>query len=112
MPAAGGMLLAGCGTGLRLKAAWLGRLERAEDALLCGSTGSPGTAAVRPAKAVKAYRSTRASRRATRPRVERAARLPAAVMSASDHDKNRQSECGVPDRGPRARVCAARARPC
>ena len=29
-----GMLLAGCGTGLRLKAAWLGRRERAEDALL------------------------------------------------------------------------------
>ncbi|WP_308011726.1 hypothetical protein, partial [Streptomyces plumbidurans] len=34
VPAAGGMLLAGCGTGLRLKAAWLGRRERAEDGLL------------------------------------------------------------------------------
>ncbi|MFK4149611.1 hypothetical protein [Streptomyces sp. NPDC004065] len=34
LPAAGGMLLAGAGTGLRLKAAWLGRRERAGDALL------------------------------------------------------------------------------
>ncbi|WP_317443737.1 hypothetical protein [Streptomyces collinus] len=34
VPAAGGMLLAGAGTGLRLKAAWLGRRERAVDALL------------------------------------------------------------------------------
>ncbi|MFF5013420.1 hypothetical protein [Streptomyces sp. NPDC001165] len=34
VPAAGGMLLAGAGTGLRLKAAWLGRRERAEDTLL------------------------------------------------------------------------------
>ncbi|CAM5451416.1 Integral membrane protein OS=Streptomyces aurantiogriseus OX=66870 GN=GCM10010251_19860 PE=4 SV=1 [Streptomyces aurantiogriseus] len=59
VPAAGGMLLAGCGTGLRLKAAWLGRLERAEDALLwvrvdwlAGNGGRPA------GKAVKAYRST------------------------------------------------------
>lgn len=34
VPVAGGLLLAGCGTGLALKAAWLGRRERAEDALL------------------------------------------------------------------------------
>lgn len=33
-PAAGGMLLAGCGAGLWLKAAWLGRRERADEALL------------------------------------------------------------------------------
>ncbi|MCI3272602.1 hypothetical protein [Streptomyces cylindrosporus] len=59
VPAAGGMLLAGAGTGLRLKAAWLGRRERAEDALLwvrvdwlAGNGGRPA------GKAVKAYRST------------------------------------------------------
>ncbi|MFF8973280.1 hypothetical protein [Streptomyces sp. NPDC014995] len=59
VPAAGGMLLAGCGTGLRLKAAWLGRLERAEEALLwvrvdwlAGNGGRPA------GKAVRAYRST------------------------------------------------------
>ncbi|MGV4984193.1 hypothetical protein ACVB8X_18880 [Streptomyces sp. NRAIS4] len=34
VPAAGGMLLAGLGTGLRLKAAWIGRLERAGETLL------------------------------------------------------------------------------
>ncbi|GEK00506.1 hypothetical protein TNCT1_27820 [Streptomyces sp. 1-11] len=34
LPAAGGMLLAGAGTGLRLKAAWLGRRERAGQMLL------------------------------------------------------------------------------
>ncbi|MEU4927159.1 hypothetical protein AB0G54_11740 [Streptomyces yokosukanensis] len=34
LPAAGGMLLAGLGTGLRLKAAWLGRREHAEETLL------------------------------------------------------------------------------
>ncbi|WP_328881187.1 hypothetical protein [Streptomyces sp. NBC_00299] len=59
VPAAGGMLLAGCGAGLRLKAAWLGRLERAENALLWvrvdwldGRGGSPA------GKAVKGYRTT------------------------------------------------------
>ncbi|MEU1273950.1 hypothetical protein [Streptomyces sp. NPDC005799] len=59
VPTAGGMLLAGAGTGLRLKAAWLGRRERAEDALLwvrvdwlAGNGGRPA------GKAVKAYRST------------------------------------------------------
>ncbi|MER6068736.1 hypothetical protein ABT187_07720 [Streptomyces sp. NPDC001817] len=34
VPAAGGLLLAGFGTGLRLKAAWIGRRERAEETLL------------------------------------------------------------------------------
>ncbi|MEU3840961.1 hypothetical protein AB0E88_13130 [Streptomyces sp. NPDC028635] len=34
VPVAGGLLLAGCGTGLWLKAAWLGRRERAGEALL------------------------------------------------------------------------------
>ncbi|MGW2516532.1 hypothetical protein ACWC09_05755 [Streptomyces sp. NPDC001617] len=59
VPAAGGMLLAGAGTGLRLKAAWLGRRERADDALLwvrvdwlAGNGGRPA------GKTVKAYRST------------------------------------------------------
>ncbi|MFC8512568.1 hypothetical protein [Streptomyces sp. NPDC057257] len=59
VPAAGGMLLAGAGTGLRLKAAWLGRRERDQDALLwvrvdwlAGNGGRPA------GKAVKAYRST------------------------------------------------------
>jgi hypothetical protein len=58
VPAAGGMLLAGCGAGLWLKAAWIGRRERAEEALLWVRvdwlTGNG-----RPAgKAVKAFRST------------------------------------------------------
>ncbi|MFJ9628859.1 hypothetical protein ACIRU8_14280 [Streptomyces sp. NPDC101175] len=59
VPAAGGMLLAGAGTGLRLKAAWLGRRERAEDVLLWirvdwldGRGGAPA------GKSVKGYRST------------------------------------------------------
>ncbi|MFI9254443.1 hypothetical protein [Streptomyces sp. NPDC053069] len=34
VPAAGGMLLAGLGTGLRLKAAWIGRWERDGETLL------------------------------------------------------------------------------
>ncbi|MFD3589650.1 hypothetical protein [Streptomyces sp. NPDC058683] len=59
VPAAGGMLLAGTGTGLRLKAAWLGRRERAEEQLvwlrvdwLDGRGGRP------VGKAAKAYRGT------------------------------------------------------
>jgi hypothetical protein len=59
VPVAGGMLLAGCGTGLWLKAAWLGRLERAEDALLWVRVDWLAANGGRPAgKAVKAYRST------------------------------------------------------
>ncbi|WP_327315544.1 hypothetical protein [Streptomyces sp. NBC_01235] len=59
VPAAGGMLLAGCGTGLRLKAAWLGRRERDEDALLWVRVDWLDRRGGRPSgKAVKAYRST------------------------------------------------------
>ncbi|CAM5744833.1 hypothetical protein SHIRM173S_07378 [Streptomyces hirsutus] len=36
IPAAGGLLLAGCGVGLWLKASWIGRLEEAGEALLVG----------------------------------------------------------------------------
>ncbi|CAL9550884.1 hypothetical protein SUDANB105_04417 [Streptomyces sp. enrichment culture] len=59
VPAAGGLLLAGCGAGLWLKAAWLGRRERAEEGLLwvrvdwlAGNGGRPA------GKVVKGYRST------------------------------------------------------
>ncbi|MEV6169537.1 hypothetical protein AB0L99_15090 [Streptomyces sp. NPDC051954] len=59
VPVAGGALLAGCGVGLWLKAAWLGRRERAGEALLwvrvdwlAGNGGRPA------GKTVKAYRST------------------------------------------------------
>ncbi|MFF9816353.1 hypothetical protein [Streptomyces sp. NPDC014006] len=54
VPVAGGLLLAGCGTGLWLKAAWLGRRERAGEALLWvrvdwldGRRGRPAGPAVR-----------------------------------------------------------------
>ncbi|MET8981966.1 hypothetical protein ABZX85_40865 [Streptomyces sp. NPDC004539] len=59
VPAAAGMLIAGCGAGLRLKAAWLGRRERAEGHLLwvrvdwLNARGAGVTG-----KAVKAFRST------------------------------------------------------
>ncbi|MDX2682245.1 hypothetical protein [Streptomyces soliscabiei] len=59
VPAAGGLLLAGCGTGLRLKAAWLGRRERDEDALLWVRVDWLDRRGGRPSgKTVKAYRST------------------------------------------------------
>ncbi|MGP2436986.1 hypothetical protein [Streptomyces sp. JW3] len=59
VPAAGGLLLAGCGAGLWLKAAWLGRRERAGDALLWVRVDWLTRGAGRPAgKAVKAYRGT------------------------------------------------------
>ncbi|MDX3309889.1 hypothetical protein P1S61_12450 [Streptomyces sp. ME08-AFT2] len=59
VPAAGGMLLAGCGVGLWLKAAWLGRLERADDALLWVCVDWLDRRGGRPAgKTVEAYRST------------------------------------------------------
>ncbi|MEW2399826.1 hypothetical protein [Streptomyces sp. NPDC046862] len=59
VPAAGGMLVAGVGAGLRLKAMWIGRIERSGDALLwvrvdwlSGRGGAPaGTR-------VKGYRAT------------------------------------------------------
>lgn len=59
VPAAGGLLLAGAGAGLRLKAGWIGRAEQSGDALLwvrvdwlSGRGGAPA------GKRVKAYRST------------------------------------------------------
>ncbi|MEU5594682.1 hypothetical protein [Streptomyces sp. NPDC020298] len=59
VPSAGGLLLAGAGTGLRLKAAWLGRRERALDELLWVRVDWLGKRGGRPAgKAVKAYRGT------------------------------------------------------
>ncbi|MFF6807726.1 hypothetical protein [Streptomyces sp. NPDC012616] len=59
VPAAGGMLLAGCGVGLWLKAAWLGRRERAGDALLWVRVDWLDRRGGRPAgQTVKAYRST------------------------------------------------------
>ncbi|MFG2607421.1 hypothetical protein ACGFT2_28335 [Streptomyces sp. NPDC048514] len=59
VPAAGGMLLAGLGTGLRLKAAWLGRLERAGETLLWVRVDWLDGRGGRPAgKAVKALRGT------------------------------------------------------
>ncbi|AXE86426.1 hypothetical protein [Streptomyces sp. Go-475] len=58
-PAAGGMLLAGCGAGLWLKAAWLGRREREGEALLWVRVDWLRGGVAHPAgKRVKAYRST------------------------------------------------------
>lgn len=59
VPAAGGLLLAGAGTGLWLKAGWLGRRERADEALRWVRVDWLGPGAGRPAgKPVKAYRAT------------------------------------------------------
>ncbi|MEV5007761.1 hypothetical protein ACIQFZ_16330 [Streptomyces sp. NPDC093064] len=59
LPAAGGLLLAGAGVGLWLKAAWLGRLERAEDTLLWVRVDWLGKRGGHPAgKAVRGYRGT------------------------------------------------------
>ncbi|MET7455123.1 hypothetical protein ABZT03_25140 [Streptomyces sp. NPDC005574] len=59
VPAAGGMLLAGCGAGLRLKAAWLGRRERDGEALLWVRVDWLDARGGRPAgKPVRAYRGT------------------------------------------------------
>ncbi|MEU3852030.1 hypothetical protein [Streptomyces sp. NPDC029554] len=59
LPAAGGMLLAGCGAGLWLKAAWLGRRERADEVLLWVRVDWLRAGAARPTgKQVKAFRST------------------------------------------------------
>ncbi|MFE7940425.1 hypothetical protein ACFU46_24080 [Streptomyces griseoincarnatus] len=58
-PAAAGLLLAGCGVGLWLKAAWIGRLERADEVLLWVRVDWLRKGAARPAgRAVKAYRTT------------------------------------------------------
>ncbi|MFC8241278.1 hypothetical protein [Streptomyces chartreusis] len=59
VPAAGGMLLAGCGAGLWLKAVWLGRRERAGNALLWVRVDWLDGRGGRPAgKSVKGYRTT------------------------------------------------------
>jgi hypothetical protein len=59
LPAAGGMLLAGTGAGLRLKAAWLGRREKAGDELLWVRVDWLGRRGGAPAgKRVKGFRST------------------------------------------------------
>ncbi|MEU0967844.1 hypothetical protein ABZ357_21295 [Streptomyces sp. NPDC005917] len=59
VPAAGGMLLAGTGTGLRLKAAWLGRREKAGEQLVWVRVDWLDQRGGRPVgKAVKAYRAT------------------------------------------------------
>ncbi|MFJ3672353.1 hypothetical protein ACIPSE_38445 [Streptomyces sp. NPDC090106] len=59
VPVAGGLLLAGTGAGLRLKAAWLGRRERSEDALWWVRVDWLDARAGRPVgKAVRGYRGT------------------------------------------------------
>ncbi|MGY0018031.1 hypothetical protein ACVHNB_03480 [Streptomyces sp. YJ-C3] len=59
VPAAGGMALAGAGAGLWLKAAWLGRRERQDEALLWLRVDWLGSRAGAPVgKQVKGYRST------------------------------------------------------
>ncbi|MFE8948052.1 hypothetical protein [Streptomyces sp. NPDC007856] len=59
VPAAGGMLMAGLGTGLRLKAAWIGRRERAGQTLLWVRVDWLDQHGGRPAgKAVKGLRGT------------------------------------------------------
>ncbi|MFJ8542898.1 hypothetical protein ACIRFH_12950 [Streptomyces sp. NPDC093586] len=59
VPAAAGLLMAGCGVGLWLKSAWIGRREQAGDALLWVRVDWLDRGAGRPAgKVVKAYRST------------------------------------------------------
>ncbi|MEU9354749.1 hypothetical protein AB0D65_28140 [Streptomyces griseoloalbus] len=59
VPAAGGLLLAGCGVGLWLKAAWVGRLEQADEVLLWVRVDWLSGGAGRPAgKTVRAYRTT------------------------------------------------------
>jgi hypothetical protein len=59
VPAAGGLLLAGCGVGLWLKAAWIGRLERADEVLLWVRVDWLRAGVGRPAgKTVKGYRTT------------------------------------------------------
>ncbi|MER6013430.1 hypothetical protein [Streptomyces bluensis] len=59
VPAAGGMLLAGAGAGLRLKAGWIGRVERAADELLWIRVDWLSARGGGPAgKRVKTYRST------------------------------------------------------
>ncbi|SDD01299.1 hypothetical protein [Streptomyces prasinopilosus] len=59
VPATGGLLLAGCGAGLWLKASWIGRLEEDGQALLWVRVDWLSGGASSPAgKAVKGYRTT------------------------------------------------------
>ncbi|WP_030615593.1 hypothetical protein [Streptomyces achromogenes] len=59
VPVAGGLLLAGLGAGLWLKAAWIGRLERSAEALLWVRVDWLGRSGGSPAgKAVKSLRAT------------------------------------------------------
>ncbi|WAU85439.1 hypothetical protein O1Q96_40515 [Streptomyces sp. Qhu-G9] len=58
VPAAGGMLLAGAGVGLRLKAAWIGRLERTAESLLWVRVDWLGRGAGPAGKRVRGYRAT------------------------------------------------------
>ncbi|MFD5713818.1 hypothetical protein ACFWHW_26155 [Streptomyces pharetrae] len=58
VPMAGGLLLAGCGAGLRLKAAWLGRLERAQEELLWVRVDWLARGGRPAGRTVKAYRGT------------------------------------------------------
>ncbi|MEU6528024.1 hypothetical protein ABZ869_02390 [Streptomyces sp. NPDC046928] len=59
VPVAGGLLLAGCGAGLWLKAAWVGRRELAGGVLLWVRVDWLDARAGRPAgKAVKGFRTT------------------------------------------------------
>ncbi|MDQ0404256.1 hypothetical protein OIE75_15015 [Streptomyces sp. NBC_01723] len=59
VPAAGGLLMAGCGAGLWLKSAWIGRREQSGEALLWVRVDWLADNTGRPAgKTVRAYRST------------------------------------------------------
>ncbi|MEJ1201397.1 MULTISPECIES: hypothetical protein [unclassified Streptomyces] len=59
VPAAAGLLMAGCGVGLWLKSGWIGRREQAGEALLWVRVDWLARGGGRPAgKAVRAYRST------------------------------------------------------
>ncbi|WP_308013514.1 hypothetical protein [Streptomyces beigongshangae] len=59
VPAAGGMLLAGAGVGLRLKAAWIGRLEQKAESLLWVRVDWLGRGAGAPVgRRVLGYRAT------------------------------------------------------
>ncbi|WP_217248389.1 hypothetical protein [Streptomyces sp. AC602_WCS936] len=59
VPAAAGLLMAGCGVGLWLKSAWIGRREQAGNALLWVRVDWLARGGGRPVgKTVKAYRST------------------------------------------------------
>ncbi|MFD8067765.1 hypothetical protein [Streptomyces parvulus] len=59
MPAAGGLLMAGCGAGLWLKSAWIGRREQSGEALLWVRVDWLAHSGGRPAgKTVRAYRGT------------------------------------------------------